>query len=138
MADDVPAVPIGIVPETRVLTAESRAALPEQVTHGDAAFTAGRAALLGAALASGSEELFAAALDDRLHEPYRSTLLTDVRRALPDGALGATLSGSGPTVIVWARRSAAHDCARALEQRFGAEQVVSFAVSRLGAGPTSL
>lgn len=138
VADDVPAVPVGIVPETRVLTAESRAALPDQVTHGDAAFTAGRAALLGAALASGSEELFAAALDDRLHEPYRSTLLTDVRRALPDGALGATLSGSGPTVIVWARRSAAHDCARALEQRFGAEQVMSFAVSPLGAGPASL
>jgi hypothetical protein len=41
-------------------------------------------------------------------------------------------------VIVWARRSAAHDCASALEQRFGAEQVVSFAVSRLGAGPVSL
>ena len=51
--------------------------------------------------------------------------------ALPDRALGATLSGSGPTVIVWARRSTAHDCARALEQRFGTEQVVSFAVSRL-------
>jgi homoserine kinase len=107
------------------------------VTHADAAFTAGRAALLGAALASGSEELFAAALADRLHEPYRSTLLTDVRRALPDGALGATLSGSGPTVIVWARGAAALDCARALEQHFGTEKVVSFAVSPLGAGPTN-
>ena len=51
---------------------ESRAALPATVPHADAAFTAGRAALLGAALASGSEELFAAALADRLHEPYRA------------------------------------------------------------------
>ena len=72
--------------------------------HEDAAFSAGRAALLGAALAAGSEELFAAALDDRLHEPYRSAFLADVRAELPASALGATLSGSGPTVIVWARR----------------------------------
>jgi homoserine kinase len=136
VADDVPAVPIGLVPETRVNTAESRAALPAQVAHADAAFTAGRAAMLGAALASGSEELFAAALADRLHEPYRSALLADVRATLPDGALGATLSGSGPTVIVWARRSAAEDCALALEDRFGAETVVSLAVSALGAGPS--
>jgi homoserine kinase len=134
VADDVPAVPICLVPETRVNTAESRAALPARVAHADAAFTAGRAAMLGAALASGSEELFAAALADRLHEPYRSALLADVRGALPDGALGATLSGSGPTVIVWARRSAAKDCALALEDRFGAETVVSLPVSPLGAG----
>ena len=45
---------------------------PASVPHADAAFTAGRAALLGAALASGAAELFAEALDDRLHEPYRA------------------------------------------------------------------
>ena len=117
IADDVPATPIAVVPEARVSTREARAALPAQVPHADAAHTAGRAALLGAALASGSPTLFAAALDDRLHEPYRAPnapLLEAIRGELPSAALGATLSGSGPTVIVWAERARAAECAASL------------------------
>ena len=127
VADAPPAVPIAVVPETTVSTAAARAALPESVPHADAAFSAGRATLLGAALASGSEELFAAALEDRLHEPYRATsvpLLGAIRGELPAGALGATLSGSGPTVIVWAREGDAAACAAELEARFPAERVL--------------
>ena len=88
-----------------------------ELTFDDAAFTAGRAALLGAALASGSPTLFAAALADRLHEPYRvanAPLLAEIRADLPEGALGATLSGSGPTVIVWAEAGRADEVAGAL------------------------
>ena len=99
-------------PETEVETAAARAALPDTVPHADAAFTAGRAALLGAALAAGDADLFAAALADRLHEPYRAAgapLLGELRDAPPAGALGTTISGSGPTVIVWAREDAADD-----------------------------
>jgi homoserine kinase len=135
VADGVPAVPIALVPDDRVNTLESRAALPGTVTHADAVFTATRASLLGAALASGSEELFAAALDDRLHEPHRSPFLADVRRELPEGALGATLSGSGPTVIVWARKETADACAAQLSQRWPSLDVVRLAVSSRGAVP---
>jgi homoserine kinase len=117
LADDVPAVPILLLPMgEQVSTAHSRSLLPISVPHEDAVFSAGRAALLGAALASGSEQLFAAALDDRLHEPYRSSFLAEVRAYLREGtrlretALGATLSGSGPTVVVWARREWYGDC----------------------------
>jgi homoserine kinase len=133
VADDAPAVPIAVIPETRVNTAQSRAALPADVPHADAVFTTGRSALLGAALASGSLDLFAAALDDRLHEPYRSTLLQDVRGDLPAGAVGATLSGSGPTVLVWAERTAVDGCASALEERFAEHDVVPLPVSAAGA-----
>ena len=110
LADDAPAVPIALVPEaTRLTTAAARAALPDDVAHGDAAFTAAHAALLGAALARAHAELFAAALADRLHEPYRAAdaplLAASARGASRLGAVGATLSGSGPTVIVWARRA---------------------------------
>src|SRR5205823_8623079 len=65
IADSVPAVPIALVPEATVATAGARAALPATVTYSDAAFNAGQAALLGAALALGSADLFAAALEDR-------------------------------------------------------------------------
>jgi len=96
----------------------------------------GRAALLGAALASGSAELFAAALHDRLHEPYRAEtapLLAAVRERLPEGALGATLSGSGPSVVVWADAARAAGCARELEARFPEAEVLRLAVAPFGA-----
>jgi homoserine kinase len=137
IADELPAAPIAVVPDAAVETAAARAALPETVPYADAAFTAGRAALLGAALAGSSAELLQAALDDRLHEPYRARtapLLERVRARLPAGALGATLSGSGPTVIVWARHDAADECAAELEARFPAEQVLRLSISPEGAG----
>ncbi len=133
IADSVPAVPIALIPEERTNTLESRAALPAEISHGDAAFTAGRAAVLGAALASGSAELFAAALADRLHEPYRSPFLEQVRAGLTQDALGATLSGSGPTVIVWARPEAAAACEDDLREAYPGLTVLRLAVTPRGA-----
>ena len=136
LADDAPAVPIALVPEATVSTAAARASLPRAVPHEDATFTAGRAALLGAALASGSIDLFAEALADRIHEPYRADgapLLAQVRDDMPAGALGATISGSGPSVIVWARPEAAAACARELADRFPDVGVLSLSVSPEGA-----
>ena len=136
VADGTPAQPIALIPEERVGTKGARAELPEHVAHVDAAFTVGRATLLGAALASGSAELFAAAADDRLHEPYRAArapLLAAVRADLPGGALGATISGSGPTVIVWASPDAAEACAAELTSRFPAVDVLPLNVATSGA-----
>jgi homoserine kinase len=136
IADDAPGVPIAIVPSQQVETQAARAALPETIGHRDAAFTVARAAMLGAAVASGSPELFAAAADDRLHEPYRAShapVLAAVRARLPEGALAATLSGSGPTVIVWARREAAAACVAELTERFPETDVLHLSISPTGA-----
>ena len=137
VADTTPAQPIALVPEERVGTRGARAELPRELTHADAAYSVARATLLGAALARGSDELFAAALDDRLHEPYRAAkapLLAAVRSDLPQGALGATISGSGPTVIVWARHSDVHACVAELRDRFPDVEVLPLRVSGAGAG----
>lgn len=131
-----PLEPLALVPAARVGTAESRASLPGSVPHGDAAFTAGRAALLGAGAVAGDPELFAAALADRLHEPYRAPsapLLAAVRDGLPVGARGATLSGSGPTVIVWAEPARAEECAAELSVRFPSELVLRPGAAATGA-----
>lgn len=133
LADDIPATPVVVVPDVRVKTAESRSALPEQIPHVDARFSVARSALLGASIAAGSSELFAAALADRLHEPYRSPLLGEIRGDLPPGALGATLSGSGPSIVVWARPDAAEECRSSLAERFGSARVLQLAVSSKGA-----
>jgi homoserine kinase len=136
IADALPAVAIAVVPEATVSTWASRAALPASVPHAEAAFTTARATLLGAALTAGSRELFAASLADRLHEPYRAAdapALGAVRADPPTGALGATLSGSGPTVIVWATDAGASDCLRELADRFPTAQILRLAVAAQGA-----
>lgn len=137
VADDLPAACIAVIPQNRVLTAQSRGLLPQAVLHEDAAYSAARAALLGAALAAGDPTLLAASAADRLHEPYRAEQaphLAAIRADLPDGALGAALSGSGPTVLVWAEWSRALDVEHALAERFPEHEVQSLAVARTGAG----
>lgn len=136
IAERPPAVPIALVPDATVSTAAARDALPAQVSHADASFTAVRATLLGAALATGSGELFAEALADRLHEPYRAAnapLLEDVRAELPAGAVGATISGSGPTVIVWAREESVDGCVTELARRYPEIDVLLLPASPKGA-----
>lgn len=138
IADEAPALPIALVPERALQTDAARAALPASVPHADAAFSVARATLLGAALARGSAELFAAAADDRLHEPYRAPhapVLAAVRTSPPAGALGATISGSGPTVIVWARPDAADACTAELTERFPDLDVLPLRITPTGAGP---
>jgi len=132
VAEALPLTPVALVPRERTSTEASRRSLPATVTHGDAAANAARAALVAAGAASADPELFAAGLDDRLHEPYRpSPALDAVREELPPGARGATLSGSGPTVIVWADDPEA--CARSLAERFPEHDVLPLAVAPRGA-----
>jgi len=132
IAETLPLAPVALVPRTRTSTEASRRSLPATVTHADATANTARAALLAAGTAAGDADLFAAGLDDRLHEPYRpSAALDAIRAELPAGARGATLSGSGPTVIVWA--GAASACAADLGERFPDHDVVPLAVSPRGA-----
>ena len=110
---------VAVVPEDELPTRLAREALPAVVPHQAAAHTASRAALLVAAISSGRLDLLADALDDRLHEPYRVPfvpLLEVVRgrlAALP--AYGATISGAGPSVLVWCERGAGPAVARRLD-----------------------
>jgi homoserine kinase len=138
IADDVPAAAIALVPQERLKTAEARSSLPQAIEHTDAVFSAIRATLLGAALASGSARLFSASAGDRLHEPYRAAHaphLAAVRDDPPAGMLGATLSGSGPTVIVWAEKERAGEVAAELARRFPGHEVLHLPVTTTGAGP---
>ncbi|HET8741359.1 MAG TPA: hypothetical protein VFM41_01960 [Gaiella sp.] len=131
IAETLPLAPVALVPRERTATEASRRSLPATVPHTDAAANAARSALLAAGAALGDRELFAAGLDDRLHEPYRpSDMLEALREELPAHARGATLSGSGPTVIVWADDAAS--CASELAQRFPQLDVHPLAVTPKG------
>jgi homoserine kinase len=119
-------VPLGleavlVVPEEPVRTGEARAALPELVPRADAVFNIASASLLTLALATGDWEAVSAALHDRLHQPYRAHLYPRsaalLERATELGALGATISGAGPTVLVWSH----FDQTGGLVERLGRE-----------------
>jgi homoserine kinase len=92
-----------LVPGEGVETTVARALLPASVPHADAAFTAGRSALLVAALGQ-RPELLLAATEDRLHQGYREQAMPEsldlVRRLRSDG-LPAVVSGAGPSVLVF-------------------------------------
>lgn len=103
--DDVE--PWVLVPHERLATSRARGVLPGQVPHADAAFNAGRAALLVEALSRAPELLFDAT-EDRLHQGYRSGVMAataDLVGELRDAGLPAVVSGAGPTVLVLARAS---------------------------------
>jgi homoserine kinase len=96
---------LAVVPGEAVRTRAARAALPEQVPMQDAVFNIAHAALLMLGLAKGDWDLLARGLHDRLHERHRAHLFPRsaelAARARDLGALGATISGAGPTVLVW-------------------------------------
>jgi homoserine kinase len=104
---DVPAglEAILVVPHRHVRTAKARAALPAQVPLGDAVHNVGHASMLVLGLVRGDWDLVSAGLHDRLHQPRRASLYPQsmalVRRAPELGALGATISGAGPSVLFW-------------------------------------
>ena len=112
------------VPDFAVSTTAARRALPEHVPHRDAVFNVGRSGLLLGALATGEYELLRVAMQDKLHQPYRAHLVPGLERvieaALQNGAHGACLSGSGPTVLAFTPRELAPAVAAAMKKTFEA------------------
>ncbi len=91
-----------VIPERDLATPEARGVLPETLAQGDVVFNLGRMGLLVAGLAD-PDVLVAAATEDRVHQPARTALFPEapaILGALVDaGALAASWSGAGPTLI---------------------------------------
>ncbi|MDO4263407.1 MAG: homoserine kinase [Deinococcus sp.] len=92
-----------LIPDFELGTAQARQVMPDHYSRADAVFTASHAALTAGALLAGRLDLLAGAMQDRLHQPYRAPLVPGLMRILEGaaqhGALGAALSGAGPTVL---------------------------------------
>ena len=112
-------------PPDPVPTEEARAALPAEVPMADAVHNVGHASLLMLGLAADDLSLVGRGLSDRLHQPRRERLyprsMELLRQARELGAIGASISGAGPTVLFWSHweqtgtvidavREAAPDC----------------------------
>lgn len=102
---EVPAWQAAVVlPEVKLPTAEARRALPAQVSLADAVFNLGRSPLVVEAFRTGDLELLKAAMQDRLHQPYRLPLLPGAAEAIQaaqEAGGAAAISGAGPSVAAF-------------------------------------
>lgn len=109
-----------VVPRSAVRTAVARRALPETVPLADASANVARGAMLTLGLARGDLSLVGRGLQDRLHQPYRAHLFPDSMRLLERaeelGAIGATISGAGPTILFWTQADATGAVVRSLRR----------------------
>ncbi len=94
---------VAFIPKFELSTEKARAALPETIAHRDAVFNLARAALLAGSLTTGKLANLDVATGDCLQQPYRFKLIPNgenvMRAAKELGALGAFISGAGPTII---------------------------------------
>jgi homoserine kinase len=102
-----------VVPDFDLPTSKARSVLPAFYSKEDTIFNVQRSALLIAALATGTTSAFPAALEDRLHQPYRAALvpgLDEITKLRAPGLLGCALSGAGPSVLVFFERGYEEVC----------------------------
>lgn len=99
------------IPPFELKTEKARSVLPPQYSRGDAVYNLSRAALMAASLFSGRVENLRAAVQDRIHQPYRAGLIAhrdDVFRISYElGSLGTYVSGAGPTIVAMAEADGA-------------------------------
>jgi homoserine kinase len=114
---------VAVVPPEEVSTKLARAAIPEEVPLEDAIANVSAASRLVLGLQRADLDLVAEGLADRLHQDYRQELfprsMEIVHEARGLGALGATISGAGPTVLVWTIVEDAGKVASQLKDRYG-------------------
>lgn len=96
-----------VTPDFVLPTSEARRVLPASYSREDTIFNVQRSALLIAALTRGVTDAFPAALEDRLHQPYRYALVPGLEEIVglrAPGLLGCALSGAGPSILVFHER----------------------------------
>jgi len=96
-------VPVVAIPDFELSTAEARKVLPADYSRADAIFNAAHLGLLVRALESGNQNWLRCALQDKIHQPYRQSLIKGYeavqQAALNAGAYGMVISGAGPTLL---------------------------------------
>ena len=96
-------VPVVAIPDFELSTAEARKVLPADYSRADAIFNAAHLGLLVRALETGNQNWLRCALQDKIHQPYRQSLIQGYeavqQAALNAGAYGMVISGAGPTLL---------------------------------------
>jgi homoserine kinase len=127
-----------VTPDVRIRTRDARALLPDQTDRATWIQQMANTTALAHAFATGDGALLGRALDDRYAEPRRASLIPNFHEAkqaaLDAGALGCSISGSGPTLFAVASDAeSARSCAAAMERAFGSAKSIHVgAIAREG------
>ncbi|MEL7332802.1 MAG: homoserine kinase [Cyanobacteria bacterium J06560_2] len=122
-------VPVVIIPEFELSTADARRVLPGQYVRADAIFNTAHMGLLMRGLATGNGDWIAGGMSDRIHQPYRKKLIpgydTVHRAALKAGAWGLVISGAGPTLLALAPADMSEGVREAIEQAWRSQSFIA-------------
>ena len=120
-------VPVAVIPDFELSTTMARTVLPRQIERRDAIFNIAHLGLLLRGLETGRGDWLEAALADRLHQPYRQSLIPGYgavkAAALEAGAFGLVISGAGPTLLALTDPIRAAVVAAAMETAWQGEGV---------------
>ncbi|MGL4820736.1 MAG: homoserine kinase, partial [Bacilli bacterium] len=129
---------VAVIPTYELKTSDARAALPEELPFGAAVAAGGRSTLLAAALLSGDYETMGHVMyNDLYHQPYRMPLVRELgacmeRYADDRRVYGVTLSGAGPTVLLYVTHEQSKAIVAELQQTYPDYEVVALDIAQEG------
>ncbi|MBF2083298.1 homoserine kinase [Thermoleptolyngbya sp. C42_A2020_037] len=134
-------VPVAAIPDFELSTAEARRVLPTEYSRADAVFNMGHLGLLLRGLEAANPNWLRAALQDRVHQPYRRLLIPGFdaveAAAVAAGAYGLVISGAGPTLLALAHADIAPLVAEAMKAAWE-DQGISLQAQALHLDPTGV
>lgn len=128
-----------MIPPFELKTEQARGLLPKTYSREDTVYNLSRSALMTASLFSGDLQNLRVAVQDRIHQPYRSGLIENFdnvfRMSYELGSLGTYVSGSGPTIISFVHADEAEAFAAACGTHLAERGVAGWRVELLSADP---
>lgn len=125
-------VPVVAIPAFELSTAAARQVLPESYSRSDVVFNMAHLGLLMQGLATGNRDWLKAALQDKVHQPYRKALIPHFdaveAAAIASGAQGLVISGAGPTLLALTDATSAQAVAAAMKQTWEKAGIQTLAI----------
>ncbi len=125
-------IPIVAIPAFELSTAAARQVLPAGYSRSDVVFNMAHLGLLMQGLSTGNPDWLKAALQDKVHQPYRKALIPNFdsveAAAIAAGAHGVVISGAGPTILALSNLPSAQNVAQAMKQSWESVGIETLAI----------
>jgi homoserine kinase len=125
-------IPVVAIPAFELSTSSARQVLPANYSRSDVVFNMAHLGLLMQGLATGNQGWLKAALQDKVHQPYRKALIPNFdaveAAAITAGAHGVVISGAGPTILALSHLPSAQAVAQAMKKTWEEAGIETLAI----------
>ena len=125
-------IPIVAIPAFELSTTTARQVLPATYSRSDVVFNMAHLGLLMQGLSTANPDWLKAALQDKVHQPYRKALIPNFEAveaaAIAAGAHGVVISGAGPTILALSNLPSAQEVAQAMKQTWESVGIETLAI----------